>query len=406
MPFMPMEGVKIIDLTCYTTGPFGTRILADYGADVIKIEPPTGDPARRIGPFYHDEPDLEKSGLFLFLNTSKRSVTLDVTTEAGKDILRRLVREADVLMENYPPGYLPSLGLGYGDLSRVNPKLVYTSITNFGQNGPYKDWEGVDLTLYAMGGNMWGSGDEDLEPLKTAGRMASFHVGYVAALATSMALLKAEMREQGEHVDVSYFDASLHSIDSRLLKLLGYQYNMKVAMRISPAASLGLGSGIWPCADGMFMTTAGPTMFTGLARMIGREDLLHEPGWDTVAARSRPEAAEEFEAIIIPWMVERTTKEVQKACMDYGVLGAPVNTIADLLADEDFNARGYWQTIDHPIVGPLTYPGFHSRIHFDDGSPVPARRPAPLLGQHTADVVSGLGFSPEDIGRLRGQGVI
>ena len=256
--FMPLEGVRVIDLTHYTAGPYGTRILADYGADVIKIERPGGgDPARRIGPFYHDEPDLEKSGLFLFLNTNKRSITLDFKTEKGKQIIKELVKDADILIENFPPDVMTDAGLGYEELSQINPRLVMTSISNFGKSGPYKDWVGLDLTLYAMGGNMWGSGDPELEPLKTAGRMASFHVGYAAALASALGLTNAELRGQGENIDVSYFEVTLQSIDGRMQKLLGYQYNNQVPMRVSPGASLGLGSGIYPCLDGMFMTTAG-----------------------------------------------------------------------------------------------------------------------------------------------------
>ena len=164
MPDMlPLDGVRVLDLSRYTAGPFCTRILADYGADIIKVEDPNGgDPARYIGPFFHDEPDPEKSGLFLFLNTSKRSVTIDFKTERGKDLIKALVRSSDILIEGFPPGTMHSLGLGYETLAAVNPKLVMTSITNFGQTGPYRDWQVTDLTLYAMAGNMWGSGDPEL----------------------------------------------------------------------------------------------------------------------------------------------------------------------------------------------------------------------------------------------------
>jgi crotonobetainyl-CoA:carnitine CoA-transferase CaiB-like acyl-CoA transferase len=281
-----------------------------------------------------------------------------------------------------------------------------TSISNFGQTGPYRNWEGVDLTLYAMGGNMWGSGDPELQPLKTAGRMAGFHVGYAAALATALALVNADIRGEGEQVDVSYFEVSLQSIDSRMQKLLGYQYNNKVPMRISPSAALGLGSGVFPCVDGLFMMTAGAAQFPPLARMIEADYLLEQPEWSTVAARSRPEAAEEFEAILIPWTITRTRKEVQQKCMEFGVLGAPVNTIADLLADDDFNIPAYWQTIDHPATGPLTYPGYQFHIHTEDGETMHARRAAPLLGQHTVEVLKELGIEGEEIGLLRSQGVI
>ncbi|MQG21473.1 MAG: CoA transferase, partial [SAR202 cluster bacterium] len=199
---MPLEGYKVIDLSNMLTGPYCTRMLSDYGAEVIKVEPKTGDPARMHGPFLNDDPDSEKSGLFLFLNTNKRSITVDIETEEGQDVIRELVKDASIVVENFKPGYLESLGLGYDALSDINPNLVMTSITNFGQTGPYKDWEGVDLTIWAMGGAMKTSGNGDYEPLKMAGRIASFHVGSVASLATLTALWQAEFQDEGDHVDV------------------------------------------------------------------------------------------------------------------------------------------------------------------------------------------------------------
>jgi crotonobetainyl-CoA:carnitine CoA-transferase CaiB-like acyl-CoA transferase len=161
---MPLEGV--LDLTRHTVGPFATRVLGDYGADIVKIEPPEGDPARWLPPFAGDEPGLERSGTFLFLNTNKRSVVLDLKTDAGREQLLQLARTADALVENFRPGTLDRLGIGYEVLSRANPRIVVTSISNFGQDGPYRDWEGTDLTLYAMGGPMIASGDIDHEPVK------------------------------------------------------------------------------------------------------------------------------------------------------------------------------------------------------------------------------------------------
>ena len=226
-------------------------------------------PRAESGPSTTMSRTSKRAASFLFLNTNKRSITLDFKTEKGKQIIKELVKDADILIENFPPDVMTDAGLGYEELSQINPRLVMTSISNFGKSGPYKDWVGLDLTLYAMGGNMWGSGDPELEPLKTAGRMASFHVGYAAALASALGLTNAELRGQGENIDVSYFEVTLQSIDGRMQKLLGYQYNNLVPMRVSPGASLGLGSGIYPCLDGMFMTTAGAAQFPNMARMVG-----------------------------------------------------------------------------------------------------------------------------------------
>ena len=405
--FLPLEGVRVLDLSRHTAGPFCTRMLADYGADVIKVEDPNGgDPARSIGPFYHDEPHPERSGLFLFLNTSKRSVTIDFRTERGRDLVRALARSSDLVIESFAPGVLAARGLGYDALASENPKLVMTSITNFGQGGPYRDWQVTDLTLYAMAGDMWGSGDPDLEPVKTAGRMATFHVGYAAALAASIALHSAAARGRGHWVDLSAYEVTSQSIDFRLLRLMGYQYTKVVEKRLSPAASLGIANGVFPCSDGLFAFNVLPTAFPAFLKMIGHEDLLQQPEWATIEARSRPEAAEEFDVYLVPWTLAHTRKEVQRAAMEHGILGAPLNTIDGLLEDEHFRARGFFQTIEHPATGPLEYPGYNFALHTGDGLPMPARRPAPTLGQHTAEVLSELGYDGESIARLRSQGVV
>ena len=194
---MPLDGLRVIDLTRGTVGPFCTRLLGDYGADVVKIEPPDGDPSRHVPPFFEDEPGPERSGLFLFLNTNKRSVVLDLKTDEGRAHLLRLVQDADAVIENFQPGTLDRLGIGYDVLSEVNPMVVLTSLTNFGQDGPYRDYEATDLTIFGMGGNLQSAGDHDLGPVKTAGRMTGYHGGYVGALATMVALHGSQGARRG-----------------------------------------------------------------------------------------------------------------------------------------------------------------------------------------------------------------
>lgn len=399
---MPLDDVRILDLTRYTAGPFCTRVLGDYGADVIKIEQPvSGDPARSLPPFYQDEPGLERSGLFLFLNTNKRSVTLDLKSERGREIALQLAAGAQVVVENFAPGTLDRLGLGYGALREVNPAIVLTSISNFGQTGPYRDWQGTDLTLLAMG-NMQGFGDTEHEPLKTAGHHATYYPGYVAALATSMGLMSAELSGEGEHLDISMFEAHTHSVDGRLGRTLAYQYNGRLVGRSGMAGAIG--SGIFPCADGYFALNAGAGLVHRMIRMVGREDLLSHPDWSTVAELSRAERAIEFQGILIPWLLERTKEEVRAECERFGVLGGPLNTVEDLFQDQNFRARQFFQEIDHPTTGPIQYPGFHAVLHRDE--PMPERRRAPLLGEHTDEVLGALGVEPGEVEALRASGVI
>lgn len=400
---LPMDDVRIVDLTQYAMGPFATRVLADYGADVIKIERPGGDPARRLGPFPKDVPHIERSGAFLALNTSKRSVVVDLKRPEGRDLVLGLVERAEIVVESFAPGTLDHLGLGYDRLRAVNPRIVLTSISNFGQTGPYRDWKGTDLTLYAMGGPMISQGDPSREPLKTGGRAPGYQVGYAAALASAVGLTAAERRGHGEHLDVSAFEVLAHSIDSRLGRLLGYQYNGRLVGRAG--SGLGVGSGTYPCLDGFVLITSGAPRLPLTIRMIGREDLLDQPEWATLEARSHPDRVPEFDAYLLMWTLEHTKEEIRAACQQYGVLGGPLNTTADLFVDRNFAARGFFQTIDHPEAGPLTYPGFQAR--FNTEPPQPPRKRAPLLGEHTVEVIRDvLDMQPADIDRLRGAGVI
>jgi crotonobetainyl-CoA:carnitine CoA-transferase CaiB-like acyl-CoA transferase len=336
------------------------------------------------------------------LNTNKRSVAVDLRTASGRALVLDLVRGAQVLVENFRPGIMERLGLGYEVLREVNPALVMTSISNFGASGPYRDWHGTDLTLYAMG-DMLGFGVAGYEPVKTAGHHPTMHAGYAAALATAVALFAAEARGSGEHLDVSIFETLVQSIDMRLGRLLGYQYDGRLAGR--PELAAAVGSGTFPCQDGYFTMTAGPALIARTIRMIGREDLLEQPEWSTLDALSQPERIDEFIALLLPWMLERTKREIRAECERFGVLGGPLNTIADLLEDPSFEARKFFQEIDHPTTGPVRYPGYQFRLH-REGEPMPPRRRAPLLGEHTEEVLSELGLDEQARAALRAERAI
>ena len=207
MPERALEGVKVLDLTHHISGPYCTKLLADFGADVLKVERPGGDPARRMAPFYHDEIDPEKSLVFAYLNTNKKSVTLNLKSEKGIQILRSLIQESDVLVENFSPRVMVSLGLDYASLQKINPSLVMTSISNFGQTGPYRDYKASDIVEYAMGGLMYISGAYDREPLKHAFNQAQFKSGTDGASATLIAMYHQRLSGEGQRVDISIQEA-------------------------------------------------------------------------------------------------------------------------------------------------------------------------------------------------------
>jgi crotonobetainyl-CoA:carnitine CoA-transferase CaiB-like acyl-CoA transferase len=220
-----LSDVKVLDLTWHIAGPYCTKLLADFGADVIKIERPgEGDPARKMGPFPHGKAHPERCGLFLHLNTNKKGITLNLKSHKGRKIFKELVKFVDIVVESFSPRVMPSLGLSYENLKRVNPSLVMTSISNFGHNGPYRDFKASEIVEYAMGGEMYSTGIEGREPLKLGGNVVQYQAGTIAAVATMGALFAARYQGVGQHVDVSIMETQAGTVDRRLQHLLAYAY--------------------------------------------------------------------------------------------------------------------------------------------------------------------------------------
>ena len=230
----PLADIRIIDLTQGIAGPYCTKLLADFGADVIKVERPDfGDYARTMGPFPSDIVHLEKSGLFLHLNTNKRGMVLDLKTAQGIAVLKELAKKADVLVESFKPGVMARLGLGYEILAELNPNLVMTSVSNFGQTGPYRDYRASEITLFAMGGRMNSSGLPDRYPLKLGGNHVQYQAGNVAAMASLFAWYAQKYGKLGgQHVDVSIFETQMASFNTRMPGLLQYQYTGERGARL------------------------------------------------------------------------------------------------------------------------------------------------------------------------------
>ncbi len=403
MADMALEGVKVLDLTHYVAGPFCTKLLADYGADVIKVErPPDGDPARSMGPFHQDDPHPEKSGLFLHLNTNKRSITVNFKSEEGKGIIKRLVDWADILVESFKPGTLESYGLGYDSLREINPRLVMTSISNFGQSGPYRDYKSEDMIAYAMGGAMHATGTPDREPSKLGLNVILYQAGAVACLATMVALTKAELQGEGDYIDLSIMDTQMGSQDRRAVALVSYQYTGEMPFRRTmPGSRPGVGT--FPCADGYVILAAFANRYPAIFDMIERPDLLEDPRF-SMEERSKEENVEALNyEYLMPWLLERTMTEIWAKAQEHHILSGLVFTIEDLVKEQHFRGRGFWEEIDHPYTGKVTYPG---RPFIMPECPWDIRKPAPLLGQHNKEVLGDLlGYDQEALVRLRETGV-
>jgi crotonobetainyl-CoA:carnitine CoA-transferase CaiB-like acyl-CoA transferase len=399
-----LSGINVLDLTWYIAGPYCTKMLADYGADVIKVERPgEGDPARRLGPFFNDEPHPEKSGLFLHLNTNKRGITLNLKTATGKKIFKELVREADILVESFRPRVMPSLGLDYEILEKINPRLVMTSISNFGQTGPYRDFKGSELIYQGFGGYMYLVGTADREPSKKSGNVIQYQLGLTSALATIVAFYGAQARGYGDHVDVDGVREEITSIDGKISWMTAYQYTGHVHGRKesgSPHIRL--------CQDGYVFivgvgSTTGALFFRAFANML-KLTPAEIKEWGQPEVLNDPVKAGEFEEIfLVPWLLERTMREIVEEAQAAGVMSTPVNTPGTLLSDPHFRERGYWVEIEHPVAGKLTYPGAPFRMG-EGGWEI--RRSAPLLGQHNEEVYGELGYRKGDLVQLRQAGVI
>lgn len=390
--------IRVLDVTHFVAGPYCTKLLADYGADVVKVERPrAGDPSRGMGPFPQDVPHPEKSGMFLFLNTNKRGVTLDLKTPAGQEIFKRLAKESDVVVENFRPGVMASFGLDYHALSALNPRLVVVSISNFGQTGPYRDYKAAEITAQAMGGLMYITGLNGREPLKMGLSQGQFWAGILGAGAALTGTLGAEATGLGEHVDLSLVEAVASGLQG-LFPM--YSYTGMVKWRQDREKAGGT-SGIIPCRDGYVVPHISAHMdWTIIANCLEAPELL-TPAFATAEARARNR--EDLTAILEGRLRSMGRHEIFHRGQEWGMPFGMVQEPRDLANCEHLAARGFWQDIEHAEAGRLKYPGAPFKMN---ETPWSARRPAPLLGEHNEEVLGTLGYSPKQVGDLRQQGVV
>lgn len=406
-----LEGVKVVDLTHYYSGPYCTKLLATLGSDVVKVERPgSGDPMRHFGPFAGQPPSNppllrgegkggENGAWFLYLNTSKKSVTLDLKSPEGREALLKLVRSADILVENFSPGVMDRLGLSYETLQQENPALVMTSISNYGQNGPYRDWKASEINLYATGGLMNITGEPEQEPLKEGAPLAQLGTGQNAFVATMTALIYAEDTGQGQQIDISIAEYATNVLENAMMQ---YSYSGQEYSRVGNRGYGRAAWGIYPCADGYVGIIAGPDQnWPEVAKIMESEELA-DPRY--ASRQGRLLYADEVDALMLPWLLDHNKVDIFKAGQEHGLGFSFVSTMQDLLEMEQLEARDYFVELDHPVAGRLKYPGApispHSQIQ-----PWVYRR-APLLGEHNREVlVETLGYSEQEMERLQSQGV-
>jgi len=400
VPDSALSDLRVIELAQGVAGPYCAKLLADAGAEVIKIEPPeTGDLSRNLGPFPGDIPHQEKSGLYLHLNTNKKSVTLDIGTASGRIILKRLLAKADVLIESYPPGHLAGLGLGYDDLKDELPELIYCSITPFGQTGPYRDYQANSIAAMALSGLMYVSGDPDREPLGTGGYPADYFAALNAWVAVLAALAFREREGGGQYIDVSVLE-SLGSGDEYNTAM--YSFMGAIRRRFYSRHLFSYPMDIYPCRDGHIVVIPGPPGFpTSMALLIEQPEL--ETNMLFVVPWMRAIQWQEFDALIQPWLNEHDWQDILTLAQELRMPFGPVLAPESLLANAHLAERGFFQEIEHPAAGKLT----HSGLPFLMSEAPLQTGPAPTLGQHNEEVLSeAMGYERQDLTILRERGII
>ena len=389
---LPLEGIRVLEVGTFVSAPYCGRLFAGYGAEVIKVEPPGGDLARAHGPFKDGEPNPETSALFLYLNTNKQSVELDLASQAGRDAFLRLAADADVVVENYRPSDARALGLDYERLREVNPRVVLVSITAYGQEGPYAEYRSNNLIAFAMGGQMFITGDPDREPVKNGGYQADYQGGLNAFSAANLALLAAERDGEGQHVDISVQHCMGPILEAGIPF---YSYNgMWLGQRRGNLMSSFMG--VYPCLDGQVGVHVMARNWPPFARATGHPEWLEDERFAT--AESRREHDDVLMAEVIAWAAGVTKQEAYALGGEHRAPITFIHTMKDLLESPQLAARGYLRRIDHPVAGEATYPGppwWMGPEAWRDGR-------APLLGEHTGAVLAEAGLSAAEIASASG----
>ena len=400
----PLAGIRVLDLGTRIGAPFAATLLGDLGADVIKVElPGQGDFMRSIGPF------LDGYSLFWAVEgRGKRSVTCDLRKPAGQALLKRLVPLADIVVENFQPGTLESWGLGYDVLAAINPGVILTRVSVYGQTGPYRDRPGLDRNGIALGGLLYITGYPDRPPVRPGLIVSDYLTAVFNAFAIVSALWERDRRSRetgaaprGQWVDLSLYESILRIMEHTLATYdrLGV-VREREGNRLRNSAPLDN----WETKDGKFVCiiAAGDGLFPRLARAMGREDLLAEERFSTMAKRA--EHGDEVNGIVAAWCRERTAREIQDVLEQHEVPFGIAYSVADIFADPHVAARGDIVPVEDPVIGPVRMQGVYPRFSRTPGE---IRSGAPRLGQHNDEVYRGLlGLTAEELERLRGERVI
>ncbi|MEE9443515.1 MAG: CaiB/BaiF CoA-transferase family protein [candidate division Zixibacteria bacterium] len=394
---LPLKGYRILDLSRILAGPFCTMILGDQGAEVIKVERPgSGDDTRTWGPPFSGG----ESAYYLCCNRNKKSIMVDLKTEAGLEIIREMAAKSDVFVENFTPGLSKKFGLDYETLHKLNPRLVYVSITAYGQDGPYRDRPGYDMVLSAVGGLMWITGERDGNPCKVGVAITDVLTGVYASGAITSALLWRERSGKGQHLDISLLDIQVSGLANIASN---YLVAGKEATRWGTAHESIIPYQVFNTKDRpIAIAVANQKLWVNFCKAVGREEWLDDERFE-----SNPKRVENRE-ILIPLvhelLAQKTCDEWMEILVGAAIPCGPVNNMEHLFADPQIKHRGMIAELPHPTIGNLKLTGIPIKYSETPGQ---IRMHPPLLGEHTDEILNEvLGYSSEKIEELKKNGAV
>jgi CoA:oxalate CoA-transferase len=397
-----LSDVTVLDLGQVIAMPFCTMLLADLGARVIKVESrERGRERISLGIKRVRDGVEERVPAAQYRDRNKLSVTLELKTPQGVALFKELVRHADVVTENFSVGTMDRLGLGWDDLKTINPGLVFASVTAFGQHGPYADQRGYDILAQAISGYLSVTGFPDNPPTKSGQSISDYYAGMLCAFSIVSALHYQRRTGRGQRVDIALLDSLVVALDN-----LGERYTVggEILTRSGNVAFTGSSTGVYTTSDGHVAVSAGASdaVWRRFCAILGREDLTRDPGFATAAARR--DRRDEIAAIVQAWTSTRPKSEVVAILAKGGVPAAPVNNVAEMVADPQVQAREMFVERDHPVYGPLTTTGTPLKMSETPGR---VRWLAPMPGEHNEEILCGLlGHSKDDLARWQAEGVI
>ena len=392
---LPLENLKVLDLTRVLAGPYATMILADMGADVLKIEmPKTGDDSRAFGPFVGEE-----SAYFMSINRNKRSMTLNLKSDEGKKILRDLIKDADVVVENYRPGTMEKFGLGYDEIKKINDKVIYAACSGFGHTGPYAKKPAYDAIVQAMGGIMSITGQENGEPTRVGASIGDVIAGIFTATGILTALYNREKTGKGQKVDVAMLDCQVAVLENAIARYFISGENPEpIGNRhpsITPFESFAT-------KDGQIMIAIGnDRLWAQFCNLTGREDLIEDERFATNGLRTKNH--KEIKAIVSEILGRESTKYWIDLFDKENIPATEINKIDKVVTNPQVLARNMIVEVEHPSAGGIKMSGIPIKLSDTPGS---IRTAAPILGQDTDEVLKGYGYSEGEIKELREKGVL